>query len=396
MEKSLLVSFIGGSRGKRSYENIKYRFSEEEVRESYLFGIALFEHLRQKGEDLELLFVGTTGSGWSELINVKQSQDQEIEELFDRIIELEKAQKVSDEVLSEWISKIKESVDVEIHYILLENPPELESISKSVMQKVLSLGDYKKIILDITHAYRFVPYVVLLDLMVIKKLKSFELEIYYGFLEHALEDGSRPVKRLSHLEELVKLNEALSLFENAGDFRSYFQLAGVDESYARGTYFEVEINRPATKALRNLANLKTQKQYLEPLHQRVVEKYIFGLLDDRLESRMRNRAKFFYERGQYLKAITLLYEAILVKGIRIFGLGDDQFYKNREEVKALLDRSGDERWIKFKNLRNACVHGTPPQEAEVLSAVLSEDKFKEIFELGFEIFENLTKGGGNA
>ena len=389
MEKSLLVSFIGGSKGKRAYEKTKYRFSEEEVRESYLFGIALFEHLRQKGENLELLFVGTTGSGWSELINVKQSQDQEIDELFDRITKLEEEQKVSDDVLSEWIDKVKESVGAEIHYVLLENPPELENISKSVIQKVLSLGDYKKIILDITHAYRFVPYVVFLDLMIIKKLKGFELEIYYGFLEFTLEDGSKPVKRLSHLEELVKLNEALSLFENAGDFRSYFQLAGVDESSARKTYFEVEINRPATKLLRNLINLKAQKEYLEPVHQEVIEKYISGLLDDRLENRMRNRAKFFYERGQYLKAITLLYEAILVKGIRILGLGGEQYYKNREHVKTLLDRSGDERWLKFRNLRNTCVHGSDPED-NVRSATSSEDEFKKIFELGFEIFENLT------
>ena len=152
---------------------------------------------------------------------------------------------------------------------------------------------------------------------------------------------------------------------------------------------EVEINRPATKPLRNLINLKAQKEYLEPVHQEVIEKYISGLLDDRLENRMRNRAKFFYERGQYLKAITLLYEAILVKGIRILGLGGEQNYKNREYVKAFLDRRGDERWLKFRNLRNTCVHGSDP-EADVRSATLSEDEFKKIFELGFEIFENLT------
>ncbi len=389
MEKSLLISFIGGSRGKRAYEKTRYKFSEEEIRESYLFGMALFEHLRQKGEDLEILFVGTTGSGWSEFINVVQGQYEELNELFDKLVSAEQNSKVDDNLLSEWINSLEKNIGVKLHYVLLENPPKPESISEGILQKLLISGNYKKIILDITHAYRFMPYVVLLDLMLIKKLKDFELEIYYGFLEYVLEDKSRPVMRLGHLEELVKLNEAINLLENAGDFRDYFQLVGVDGSLAVKTYFEVEINRPATKALRNLVNIRPDKKYLEPLHERAKEKYFFSLLGNYLENRMKNRAKFFYERGQYLKAITLLFEAILVKGIKVLGLVDVQNYRNREEVRRKLDETKNEKWVKFKTLRNACVHGSEPTESEVRNAVLSEEEFKKAFKLGFEIFNNL-------
>ena len=392
-EKTLLISFIGGSKKDGAYKSAKYRF-EEEVIENYLFGMALFEYLTKRGEDIELLFIGTTGSKWPELIKAIPStyKSLEVNETPEKSAHQEEKSNYSEQQVSELISKVKTIIGKEVHYILLENPPKSEDISKSIIQKVLSLGDYKKIILDITHAYRFVPYIVLLDLMLFKKLKYFELEIYYGFLEYTLEDGLKPVMHLDHLEELIKLNEALSTFENAGDFRGYFNIVAPDQEIANKAYFEVEINRPATSSLKELQQrFKIKKDYLNPLHQEVVSTYFEGLTAKHSEERRKNRAKFFYDRGQYLKAITLLYEAILVKGIKSKGLGNERDYKNREKIKEILDNTKDRDWLKFRNLRNACVHGTDPHQndRDTQEALSSEEKFKKIFELGFKVYENL-------
>jgi CRISPR-associated DxTHG motif protein len=84
-------------------------------------------------------------------------------------------------------------------------------------------NDYSKVILDITHGYRFIPYAVSLGILLLKNLKDFELEIYYGFLEFQNEDGTRPVLRLNHLEELVKLSQALGILENTWRLQTLLQ-----------------------------------------------------------------------------------------------------------------------------------------------------------------------------
>ncbi|WP_448588496.1 TIGR02221 family CRISPR-associated protein [Thermocrinis sp.] len=383
MKEGLLISFIGASRGDRAYQKTVYSFPDGRKRQSFLFGLALWDYLQNSTQNgIDIMVIGTSGSGWGELLQEVEVED---EDLFDRISVMST---FDEETVSECIKHVQKKLGVNVYHVLLKNPPELKDISKEVIRKVLEL-DYKRIILDITHSYRFMPYVVLLDLMALKKLKDFNLEIYYGFLEHSLEDGSKPVIHLSHLEELVKLGEALSILENTGNFKEYFIMAGVDSNFVSKTYFQVETNRVSKNALESLSKSQAQEEYIKPIHELVIKNYISGLNERYKEDRMKNLALFFYKREQYLKAITLLYETILLKCIRLWGLGDPENYENREEAKRKLDETKNQDWLKFKNLRNSCVHGSRPTESELINAVQSEEKFGEIMDLGFRLFENL-------
>jgi CRISPR-associated protein, TM1812 family len=294
--------------------------------------------------------------------------------------------------LKEWISALREALGTDINYILLNDPPQPEEISQRLL-KLFSENDYSKVILDITHGYRFIPYAVSLGILLLKNLKDFELEIYYGFLEFQNEDGTRPVLRLNHLEELVKLSQALGILENTGDFRPYYKLIS-DSQEAQQIYFRIETNAQINNSnIRELINTPVNSEYVKPIHEKIKSKYLEPLKADRMEDRLKNRARFFFERGQYLKAVLLLHEALILlvgKLKNIIG-GSCLEYRQREEAKRYLDQSDYYEWRVLKHLRNACAHGTQPH-VEARHAWENEEKFKEVMEKGFEFYEKIKNG----
>jgi CRISPR-associated protein, TM1812 family len=391
MSKGLLVSMIG----RGNYRKTRYKFEDGTEIEKFLFGSALYSYLLTKGYNLDLLFVGTVNSGWGELIDLTQDiEDQslsgKIEKAFERISSKDKT--VVEDELEEWISVLREALGTDINYILLNDPPQPEEISQRLL-KLFSENDYSKVILDITHGYRFIPYAVSLGILLLKNLKDFELEIYYGFLEFQNEDGTRPVLRLNHLEELVKLSQALGILENTGDFRPYYKLIS-DSQEAQQIYFRIETNAQINNSnIRELINTPVNSEYVKPIHEKIKSKYLEPLKADRMEDRLKNRARFFFERGQYLKAVLLLHEALILlvgKLKNIIG-GSCLEYRQREEAKRYLDQSDYYEWRVLKHLRNACAHGTQPH-VEARHAWENEEKFKEVMEKGFEFYEKIKNG----
>jgi cell division protein DivIC len=403
MSKGLLVSMIG----RGNYKKTCYKFEDGTEIEKFLFGSALYSYLLTKGYNLDLLFVGTVNSGWGELIDLTQDiEDQnlnkKIEETFGKISGKDKTMEEGE--LKEWVSVLSEALGTNINYILLNDPPQPEEIS----QKLLSLfneNDYSKVILDITHGYRFIPYAVSLGILLMKNLKDFELEIYYGFLEFRNEDDTRPVLRLNHLEELVKLSQALGILENTGDFRHYYKLIS-DNQEAQQIYFRIETNAQIGKGrIGELINTPINSEYVKPIHEKVKNKYLKPLRADRTEDRLKNRARFFFERGQYLKAVLLLHEALILLVGRLKGMigSSGLEYEERRRVKNELDQLNYYEWKVLKYLRNACAHGTQPQSqdrsnpdveaiAEARDAWENEEKFKEVMERSFEFYEKIKNG----
>lgn len=391
MSKGLLVSMIG----RGNYKKTRYKFEDGTEIEKFLFGSALYSYLLTKGYNLDLLFVGTVNSGWGELVDLTQDiEDQnlnkKIEETFGKISGKDKT--IEEGELKEWISILSEALGTEINYVLLNDPPQPEEIS----QKLLSLfseTEYPKVILDITHGYRFIPYAVSLGVLLLKNLKDFELEIYYGFLEFQNEDGTRPVLRLNHLEELVKLSQALGILENTGDFRPYYKLIS-DNQEAQQIYFRIETNAQINNNnIRELINTPVNSEYVKPIHEKVKSKYLEPLKADRMEDRLKNRARFFFERGQYLKAVLLLHEALILLVGKLKNMigGSCLEYRQREETKRYLDQLDYYEWKVLKHLRNACAHGTQPH-VEARHAWENEEKFKEVMEKGFEFYEKIKNG----
>ena len=415
MSKALLISMIGQGRlkekGKPSYDLIDYQFQDGEVIRTTVFGIALYKYLRKKGEDIDLLLIGTKGSSWTELADVLDAEQQsKHKDLLYSLLDGEEQRNVEENLLEEFVKLIEKSLNTEVKYVLLSSPPSPEEISQKTIRVLVDLFEeknYDKVYIDITHSFRYMPTVVLLNLMILKKLWNFDVEIYYGFgiFDTGRSEGPKKVARLNHLEDLIKLSEALGILENTGDFRHYYKLIS-DNQEAQQIYFRIETNAQiGDSKIRELINTPVNFEYVKPIHEKVKNKYLKPLRADRTEDRLKNRARFFFERGQYLKAVLLLYEALILLVGRLKGkIGSSGLeYKEREEVKKDLDQLNYYEWKVLKYLRNACAHGTQPQSqdrsnpdaeaiAEARDAWENEEKFKEVMEKGFEFYEKIKNG----
>ena len=138
MSKGLLVSMIGqGSpkeKGKPSYDLIDYQFQDGEVVSTRVFGIALYKYLRKKGEDIDLLLVGTNGSSWTELVDVLDAEQQsKHKDLLYSLLEEEEQRNVEENLLEEFVKLIEKSLNTEVKYVLLNSPPSPEEISQKTI-----------------------------------------------------------------------------------------------------------------------------------------------------------------------------------------------------------------------------------------------------------------------
>jgi cell division protein DivIC len=398
-------------KGKPSYDLIDYQFQDGEVVSTRVFGIALYKYLRKKGGDIDLLLVGTNGSSWTELVDVLDAEQQsKHKDLLYSLLEEEEQRNVEENLLEEFVKLIEKSLNTEVKYVLLSSPPSPEEISQKTIRVLVDLFEeknYDKVYIDITHGFRYMPTVVLLNLMILKKLWNFDIEIYYGFgiFDTGRPEGPKKVARLNHLEDLIKLSEALSILENTGDFRPYYKLVS-DNQEAQQIYFRIETNAQiGDSKIRELINTPVNSEYVKPIHEKVKNKYLKPLRADRTEDRLKNRARFFFERGQYLKAVLLLHEALILLVGRLKGMigSSGLEYREREEARRYLDQLNYSEWKVLKYLRNACAHGTQPQSqdrsnpdaeaiAEAREAWENEEKFKEVMERGFEFYEKIKNG----
>jgi cell division protein DivIC len=394
---------IGQGRAKKegqfSYDLIDYQFQDGEVVKTRVFGIALYKYLHKKGENIDLLLVGTKGSSWTELVGVLDAEQQnKHEDLLMSLFKEEEQRNVGENLLEEFVKLIEKSLNTEVKYVLLSSPPSPEEISQKTIRVLVDLFEeknYNKVYIDITHGFRYMPTVVLLNLMVLKKLWNFDIEIYYGFgiFDTGRSEGPKKVARLNHLEDLIKLSEALGILENTGDFRHYYKLISGNQE-AQQIYFRIETNAEINNSnIRELINTPVNSEYVEPIHKKVKSKYLEPLKADRMEDRLKNRARFFFERGQYLKAVLLLHEALILLVGKLKNMigGSCLEHSQREEARKYLNKLNYYEWKVLKHLRNACAHGTQPH-VKARSAWENEEKFKEVMEKGFEFYEKIKNG----
>ena len=378
-----LISFIGKARENkaegRRYLKTKYKFPDGKSLETTFFGSALANWLK---EDIDnALFIGTTGSTWSELIELLKEEEQE--DLFEIADNLDRSQENLEELLREFGEKLSEKLHYNVFLIPVSNSPQNAEEIKDRILKVFHSFERmpEKVIFDITHAYRYMPYVALLTLIPLRYLGIKDINIYYGFLEFNDQGEGKPVIELKILKELIELTENLSIFHNTGNFSELSSILFKDhKDLFNRTYFKIEINQRPRKDIKRISELPTQDLFSEQLL-----KEIKSLNEEeKLEDRLVKRAKFFFERRQYLKTITPLNEAILKKG------GKDKW---EDLIDSLRDQSLVETFQKFRKLRNAVVHGNDKvsgQYAGYVKEVLeSEEKFKSFIAEVFKAYERL-------
>ena len=423
-KKAVLISMIGKGRsivGKKGYEKTNYYFEEiDKSIDTCFFGSALYKVLVNQGYEIDKwLIFGTEQSSWSELLNVIDEENHdELIDLYDRVYD-EENMGISQELLSEWQDSLKEYMPG-IRFITVD-PLDYEVYINHMIKEIPD--EERIVVFDITHAFRHMPVIIAFSLMMLKHIKRIsDIKVYYGAFELKKDrNDPTPVINIDFISTLVSYAENLATYKYSGYFPELLKLLDTpDMNKTYRAYFWLEMNRQPK------SDLSTIKSYLEKIeskdnYQSAIAKYVKkdlkSLIGASLDRRMIERGKFFFKKKQYLKALILLYEGIIIAIGREY---KDQIIEMNKKIKNIdpLDYDAREiirdfiKLIKTKELyifeksgyrdtyelleytRNAAVHGS--ENDKVKKYLEKQGDFKILFRRGLELYESIAKTSPSA
>jgi len=382
----ILISLIGkGKKVKedtKGYQKTKYQFPDNNRTvsdETAFFGKELFKYLKGnlKLNVEKWIIFGTSTSCWSEIIElIGRDADEKLENLYYKVFEEEDNEDgVSKSTLKEWEDAIGKCLgESRLHFIDV-NPTEYSSFVNTLMEVIPEDKEYK-IVLDLTHGYRHMPFVISFSLTYLANFKKIkEIEVYYGAFEMAPKSEIKPVLKIDLINELYSLSTAYNMYEKLGYFSLFLENIGIKNSH--NVYFKLEMNRQLKKSLQKLTEQLNEKEKDVELYLKEPIKKIREDLDSLtnlkyLDERMVKRAMFYFEKKQYLKSLILLYEAIIILAGRFYKISDYLNYEEREKIRKKIKAETMRRnsWLFFQNneegnlfnnleyVRNSAVHGS--------------------------------------
>ncbi|MBM7582851.1 cell division protein DivIC [Caldicoprobacter guelmensis] len=408
-ENVVLISLIGkGKVEENGYRKAGYYFKEtEEVVYTSFFGAALYKVLKKLGYRInQWLVFGTRHSNWSELVSALDDNDDNREDL-DGLIEWylkvyqEEQKGISNEMLSKWEALL--SGKIPGVRLLAVDPLDYEVYINTMLKE---FRDEKcKVVLDITHAYRHMPVIIAFSMMVLKYIKNIcGVTVYYGALDMGkfvddLPAESVPVLRIDLINELVSIAESLATFNNSGYFVDLLSLIGIENT--ERTYFWLEMNRQPRSQLihitETLQTISKGNDYKASIANYLNEQ-LKPLLSPTLDRRMVERAKLFFSKKQYLKALILLYEGIIIGIGRKYGFDDYLNCNSRENIREYIKKNANslftdpqkEIYYKLEYTRNAAVHGSQPRGTQ--DTVEQFSTFEQLFEEAVKLYEDIICG----
>jgi cell division protein DivIC len=425
---TVLVSFIGagslsGNQDTKSkYETTEYHFDiagKQSITTS-IFGSALLEYLKKTGRSVERwLIMGTSQSIWCDLIEmfgeVKRDEilfaNDENLQLWARLYrEAEKDKSSRGEYVSQicqadldkWQELLTPNLGgTEVVCRLVGTATKTDS-QKKVFESLLEVvADGNKVVFDMTHGLRNQPIITSFALMYLRWLRNVrDVEFYYGALELNGE-----VVKLDFCREILEATEAVAIFKQTGSFHRIGEQIGLSPTFQQDLEtlaFSDEMLRLKHGVAQKVKNELGSRETLlldHPLKSSLAEKLKESLKwsEERLfATRLKEKAAREFEHKQYFKAIASLWEAVLIAGCRKFGLKNPKEWADRNEAKDQLYQffQGKAEFQDLKNLehlRNAVLHGSDSGNRDVRKAVENFEKFKQVFERGLVLVNEILK-----
>ena len=392
----VLISFIGTGRkaaneGKQEYETAIYGLPDGSQRESSLITSVLYHHLKPD----KLIVIGTAKSIWSELDKLV-GEDLDKIPIYNKIFEETWGGSVSEETLKEWEEFLREKLGVEISLNLVPEDATEEIVA--VLNRELPQGA-KEVYLDITHAFRHFPLLAAFTLPVLKYIKGFEnLTLIYGKLNK--KPKVSPIIFLNLPDRLIKLLEAVSLTEHASNFELFGDI--LENSKIKELYLKVETNRRVGQSYINNLQKELQQKNYPSVVEEIGEEYLEGkVLEDlkapSLPLRMAKRAVFFAERKQFLKAFTLVYEALInTQPPEGEECNENLYRERRNRLDQTLQGEDRKLFHTIRGLRNAMAHGCRPKNGELQRLLEDERELIELVKKGALLVEKLENQKGKS
>jgi len=408
---TVLVSFIGkgnfDQQGKRTYRTANYKFATDEgynealFENSSLFGVSLLKRLQACGRSVDRwLVMGSELSMWDALLeSVEKAKQNDLENNYLQIGEAIEQASTTQSLLDEWQNELNKFASTKIICRLVGAGDSFESQEQiwKALAETVKEGD--KIVLDVTNGLRHQPVIASFMVMLLRWLRGVKkVDLYYGAFELTVTENNKnvcPVLRLPLCNELLEATEAVSTFQQTGNFIKLGKSLNLSETDVEKVAFSDEVNKPdkgtATRLRNEIKNnadkLSSVQKTLEPL----LDTALNWQGETTLAHVYKRKATFAFEHKQYFQAIALLWEAILVAGCQKFSISNPTSFRSRRDAERQIEQhltdDNDKRTLqKIDYLRNAIMHGTEVEtsrvENEVKGALRTSDNFKAVFKEG--------------
>ncbi|WP_461829843.1 TIGR02221 family CRISPR-associated protein [Aquifex sp.] len=384
MEQKILVGFIGTGRKAKdepaeTYERTTYIFPDGTKFRTSLITSALVNKL----DPDKIVLIGTSKSIWSELYLINPEKLEKSSAYYKIFEECYGNENVSEKTLKEWEEFLSKTLGKEFSLNLVSGSATYEIVE--VLYREIT-GNYETLFLDITHAFRHFPLIASFFLPSLYYLKRFKnLYLIYGMFGY----GTSEVIFLDLVNDLIKLNEAIALSEHSGNFTGFGDIFPRLKEELFDLYLKVETNR-------RIGNARWRKlaQKMEEERKDIVgkisgtyisERVVKELMEENLPLRMAKRAIFFAERFQFLKAYTLIFEAL------INTQPQNVLYEERKKrLESSLNPEDKVIYHTIRKVRNAIAHGDEDISKDIKEILESSEKLKEWVEKGYKLVKKLT------
>ena len=385
-----LISFLGKARkgdgGK--YRTANYDF-QGELKTTQFFGLGLKEIIQPD----TLIILGTTGSMWDVFYEAFAESEQQADHWM-ALSESVLANQVSESQLATCAIDLSEKLGLEC--ILKIIPYGMNEQEQSEILKIMA-GDVhsnEHVSLDLTHGLRHLPMLGLLSAMYLKTAKQVSIEgIYSGALE-LTKNNITPVIRLDGLLKISSWINALDGFDKTGDiapFSDLLQQEGMEEETANllkeAAFHEGVLNIPS--AIHPLKEFSKKTENTLPgiadLFKDSLSKRINWKEEKNIYLCQREKALFYLNQGDYVRAAALGYEATITRQFLSDGynstIGDfDERQDAKEDLEYELRKQRTDLWEQYKllrNIRNSLVHANRVDQAKITKIFRKEDDIRK-------------------
>ena len=371
MSNRTLVTFLGRSQSG-GYRTATYRFPDGSETETAFFGIELAKKLKVT----RLVILGTSGSGWSVLVE-EAAKGSEHEDSRIKLLEAEADNNVDKERLEELAPLMTRWAGSKVEPRLIpygKDSNEQQDILKTIAEAVKS----GKVYFDVTHGFRHLSMLSFVSAFMLERLHS-ELQvsgIWYGAFEMTKENVTPAIKLvgLIHVQRWV---DALSRFDASGDYGVFTNLLiedGVDKSKANllhaAAHFERVSNlNDARKKIKSfLPILDSPLSGASEMFRKQLKERLKWANEGSLAENQKTLAYTYLKRKDFIRAAQFALEALISRKCNELGEPDTK-HKNRDKAKKSLNESANcsdeplsEYYKQLNALRNMMSHGTKPEQ----------------------------------
>lgn len=373
--KHVLITLLGGANPK-GYREAHYVFPDGRKCTSQYFGLALADYLKAIGKKADkIVVIGTNGSFWDNLIKllIPESDPAKLADMADK----GKSHAVKDADLDCWREQLTEGLRA--RYDIEEIDPIINDYAETPEQQLRLISSIDRIVkdsgritFDVTHALRHLSMLSLLSALVVHRLRTIPIEIYYGALD-LTKDDKTPVLMLDGLLHIMDWLAALNSYDKDGDYAAFAPLlealpggkagAGMLRNAA---YYEYMGNfGAAADNLRAYRNRPYRPGGSDPMmiFSEALEQRFAWIDQTPLYDRQRRQTFLVLQRGDFLRAAIWGTEALVSRLAKRMGRSpQDTAIRDRicDDWDAAFTAAGltaaREKFVLLKGIRNRLAH----------------------------------------